>query len=84
MTTAPTVWPLAVPAASTVVLGFVADPAACAGRVGELAGGAARAGSVLVQKTLFCTDLTRTEAIVLVNALLAEGTECARHHCASF
>ena len=40
-----------------------------------------RAGSVLVQKTLFCTDLARTAAL-LSNALLAEGTECASHHCA--
>ena len=64
----------------------MADPAACAGRVGELADGAdgaARAGSVLVQKTLFCTGLARTEA-VLVNTFLAEGTECACHHCALF
>ena len=56
---------------------------AVAGRVGPLTDSAACAGSVLVQKTLFCTDLARTEA-VLVNALLAEGTECARHHCALF
>ena len=44
---------------------------------------AAGAGSVLVQKTLFCTDLARTEA-VLVNALPAESTECPGHHCALF
>ena len=59
------------------------DPAAYAGRVGELTGGATRAGSVLVQKTLFCTGLARTET-VLVNAPLAESTEYTRHHYALF
>ena len=78
LATDPTIWLLTISAATAVnLLAVWAATWSC------LTDGAACAGSVLVQKTLFCTDLARTLA-VLVNALLAEGTECARHHCALF